>query len=91
MALPPLLNVQQSPSLSFGIMPLLNLVAVNIASWVLFIKMHVYMMPQFNICRMSQYTISDHSNLNHNITISMVGPLPLAPHHDYLQHMYHVY
>ena len=21
----------------------------------------------------------------------MVGPLPLAPHHDYLQYMYHIY
>ena len=21
----------------------------------------------------------------------MVGPFPLAPYHDYLQHMYHVY
>ena len=49
------------------------------------------MMPQFNICRMSQYTIGDHSNPNDNITKLMVGPFPLAPHHDYLQHMYHVY
>ena len=55
------------------------------------IKMHIYMMSQFNICRMYRYTISDHSNLNHNIIKSMVGPFPLAPHHDYLQHMYHVY
>ena len=35
MALPPWLNVQHSPSLSFGIMPLLKLVAVNIACWVI--------------------------------------------------------
>ena len=49
------------------------------------------MMSQFNICRMSRYTIGDHSNPKHNITKSMVGPLPLAPHHDYLQYMYHVY
>ena len=48
-------------------------------------------MPQFNICRMSRYTIGDHSNPKHNITKSMVGPFPLAPHHYYLQHMYHVY
>ena len=41
------------------------------------------MMSQFNICRMSRYTIGDHSNLNHNITKSMVGIFPLAPHHDY--------
>ena len=49
------------------------------------------MMPQFNICRMFRYTIGDHSNMKHNITKSMVGTLPLAPHHDYLQHVYHVY
>ena len=55
------------------------------------IKMHIYMMSQFNICHMSLYTIGDHSNLKHNITKLMVGPLPLAPHHDYLQYMYHVY
>ena len=40
---------------------------------------------------MSRYTIGDNSNLKYNITKSMVGPFPLAPHHDYLQHMYHVY
>ena len=40
---------------------------------------------------MSQYSIGDNSNPKHNITKSMVGPLPLAPHHDYLQYMYHVY
>ena len=51
------------------------------------IKMHIYTMSQFNICHISQYTISDHSNPKNNITKSMVGPLPLAPHHDYLQHM----
>ena len=55
------------------------------------IKMHIYMMSQFNICRMSQYTIDDHSNLKHNTTKLMVGLFPLAPHHDYLQYMYHVY
>ena len=49
------------------------------------------MMSQFNICCMSRYTIDDHSNMKHNITKSMVGPFPLAPHHDYLQYMYHVY
>ena len=48
-------------------------------------------MSQFNICCMSRYTIGDHSNPKHNITKSMVGPFPLAPHHDYLQHMCHVY
>ena len=26
-----------------------------------------------------------------NTTKSMVGIFPLAPHHDYLQYMYHVY
>ena len=49
------------------------------------------MMPQFNTCRMSRYTIGDNSNPKHNITKLMVGPLPLSPHHDYLQYMYHVY
>ena len=49
------------------------------------------MMSQFNICRMSRYTIGDHSNPKHNITKSMVGHFPLALHHDYLQCMYHVY
>ena len=49
------------------------------------------MMSQFNICRMSRYTIGDHSHLNHNITKSMVGIFPVSPHHDYLQYMYHVY
>ena len=29
-------------------MPLLNMVAVNIAGWVPLIKMHIYMMTQFN-------------------------------------------
>ena len=72
-------------------MPLLNMVAVNIAGWVHLIKMHIYMMPQFNTCCMSRYTIGDNSNPKHNITKSMVGPLPLALHHDYLQHMYHIY
>ena len=72
-------------------MPLLNLVAVNIVGWGYLIKMHSYMSPQLNICRMSQYTIGDNSNLKHSVTKSMVGPLPLALHHDYLQYMYHVY
>ena len=40
---------------------------------------------------MSRYTIDDNSNPKHSVTKSMVGPLPLAPHHDYLQYMYHVY
>ena len=40
---------------------------------------------------MSRYTIGDHSNPKHNTTKSMVGLFPLAPHHDYLQYMYHVY
>ena len=53
--------------------------------------MHIYMTPQFNICCMSRYTISDHFNPKHNITKSMVRPWPLAPHQDYLQYMYHVY
>ena len=69
-------------------MPLLNLVVVNIAGWVHLIKMHIYMMPQFNTCHMSQYTIGDNSNLKHNKTKPMVGPWPLAPHHDYLQCIY---
>ena len=47
------------------------------------IKMHIYMMSQFNICHMSRYTIGDHSNSNHNITKLMVGIFPLYPHHDY--------
>ena len=91
MDFPPWLKVKHSPSLFLGIMPLLNLVAVNIAGWVPLIKMHIYMMPQFNTCHMSRYTIGDNSNPKHNITKSMVGPFPLAPHHDYLQYMYHVY
>ena len=45
------------------------------------------MMPQLNICRMSRYTIGDHSNQTHSITKSIVGPWPLAPHQDYLQYM----
>ena len=71
------------------------MVVVNIASWVHLIKMHIYMTPQFNTCRMSRYTIGDNSNPKHNITKSMVGSWPLAPHHDYLQciyiYIYHVY
>ena len=69
-------------------MPLLNMVAVNIASSVHLIKMHIYMMPQINTCCMSWYTIGDNSNPKHNITKSMVGPWPLALHHDYLQCIY---
>ena len=38
---------------------------------------------------MSRYTIGDNFYLKYDITKSMVGPLPLAPHHDYLQYMYH--
>ena len=49
------------------------------------------MMPQLNIFRMSPYTIGDNSNPKHSVTKSMVGPFPLASHHDYLQYMYHVY
>ena len=64
---------------------------MNIAGWVYLIKMHSYMMPQLNICHMSLYTIGDNSNLKHSITKLIVGPFPLAPHHDYLQYMYHVY
>ena len=48
-------------------------------------------MSQFNICRMSRYTIDDYSNPKHNITKSMVGIFPLAPHHDSLQYIHHVY
>ena len=55
------------------------------------IKMRVYMMPQLNICPMARYTIGDHSNPKHNITKSMVGIFPLAPHHDCLQYMYDLY
>ena len=79
------------PSLSLGIMPLLNLVAVNIASWGYLIKMHSYMMPQLNICRMSRYTIGEIQNMKHNITKSMVWTWPLASNHDYLQYMCDVY
>ena len=38
---------------------------------------------------MFQYTIGDNFYLKYDRTKSMVGPLPLAPHHDYLQYMYH--
>ena len=71
------------PPLTLGNHALFNMVGVNIVVWGYLIKMHSYMMPELNICRMSRYTIGDHSNLNHNITKSMVGLLPLAPHHDY--------
>ena len=40
---------------------------------------------------MSRYTIGDNFYPKHNIIKSMVGPFPLAPHHDHLQYMYHVY
>ena len=72
-------------------MPLLNMVAVNIAGLVSLIKMHIYMVPQFNTCRMSGYTISDNSNPKHNITKLMVGIFPLALHHDYLLYIYIMY
>ena len=77
--------------LTLGNHSLFNMVAVNIAGWGYLIKMHSYMMPQLNICRMSQYTIGDNYNPKHSLTKSMVGPLHLAPQHDYLQYMYHVY
>ena len=38
---------------------------------------------------MSRYTIGDNFYPKYDITKLMVGPLPLAPHHDYLQYMYH--
>ena len=38
---------------------------------------------------MSRYTIGNKFYPKYDITKSMVGPLPLAPHHDYLQYMYH--
>ena len=85
------------PPLTLGNHALFNMVAVNIVGWVHLIKMHIYMMPQFNTCCMSRYTIGDNSNSKHNITKPMVGPWPLAPHHDYLQciyiyiYIYHVY
>ena len=69
-------------------MPLLNMVVVNIVGWAHLIKMHIYMIPQFNTCRMSRYTIGENSNPKHIITKSMVGPWPLDPHHDYLQCIY---
>ena len=37
------------PSLPLGNMPLLNLVAANIASWFVELKMHSYMVPQLNM------------------------------------------
>ena len=61
---------------------------MNIVGWGYLIKMHSYMMPQFNMCRISQYTIDNDSNPKHSTTKSMVGPLPLALHHDYLQYIY---
>ena len=30
-------------------------------------------------------------NPKHNISKSMVGPWPLAPHHDYLQYIHHIH
>ena len=38
---------------------------------------------------MSRYTIGDNFYPKYDITKSMVGPLPLALNHDYLQYMYH--
>ena len=50
------------------------------------------MMPQFNMCRISRYTISNNSNPKHNTTKSMVGLFPLDPHHDYYNiYLYHVF
>ena len=43
------------------------------------------------VCRMPRYTIGDHFNPKHNTTKSMVGILPLAPHHDSLQYIHHVH
>ena len=43
---PPWLKVLHFASLSLRIMPLLNLVAVNIAGWGYLIEMHSYMMPK---------------------------------------------
>ena len=88
MDFPPWVQDLTSPPLTLGNHALFNMVVVNIVGWVHLIKMHIYMMPQFNMCRMSQYTIGDNSNSKHNITKSMVGPWPLAPHHDYLQCIY---
>ena len=69
-------------------MPLLNLVAANIVGWFVELKMHSYMVPQLNMYAtcldIPSVTIP---NQKHNITKSMVGPWPLAPHQDYLQHM----
>ena len=68
------------------------MVAMNIAGWVHLIKMHIYMMPQFNMyVACPNIPLVTIPSLKHSITKSMVGPLPLAPHHDYLQYMYHVY
>ena len=91
MAFPPWVQGLTSPPSTLGNHALFNMVAVNIAGWVYLIKIHIYMMPQFNTCRMSRYTIGDNFYLKHIITKSMVGPLPLALHHDYLQYMYHAY
>ena len=57
-------------------------------SWLVYlIKMRVYMMPHliYAVCRdIPSVTIP---NQKHNITKSMVGPWPLAPHQYYLQYM----
>ena len=79
------------PPLSLGKSCPVQYSCIHIAGWGYLIKMHSYMMPQLNICHMSQYAIGDNFNPKHRVTKSMVGPLPLAPHHDYLQYMYHVY
>ena len=61
-------------------------------SWLVYlIKMCVYMMPLliYVVCLdIPSMTIP---NQKHNITKSMVGPWPLAPHQDHLQYMYHIY
>ena len=91
MAFPPWAQGLTFPLLILRNHALFNIVAVNIAGWVHLIKMHIYMMPQFNTCRMSRYTIGDNSDPKHNITKSMVGIWPLAPHHDCLQYIYIMY
>ena len=65
-------------------MPLLNLVAANIAGWVHLIKyayLHDDKLNMYAACPDIPSVTNFQPETQHNQ--SMVGPWPLAPHHDH--------
>ena len=54
-------------------------------------NVHVYMMQNYYVLDSMIYHRQRSQLPKHNMTKSMVGIFPLAPHHDPLQYMHHVH